>query len=372
MYRLGEKNPLPLSYDVICCSNCGFAYADVDASQKIYDEYYRECNMYAENSTLKVAEDERQEEFAQVYKVFRDKIGLDANIIDIGCGNGDFLGYLKGKGFTNLFGMDPSEDSVKKLEERGVHGICKGVFEPLAKEEKNKYDIVISIGVIEHIYDLKNYMSQILQFMPRDRKAYFLCECPAAEGFEKFIHPVPDYFNHEHINYFSKVSLDNLLNIFGLYRVNEEVYVDIGSGNSRGRLIIALYELRDSKSEIKYDNLSIDSIKNYFKAVSAREMELEDKIRDLLSTSKTLIIWGGGAYAMQIIKKFPELVKKADCFIDNNSAKQGFRIGEKIVYGPEHIENSKDIIIAICSMMNAQDIEAQIQRIVPNCSIVIL
>ncbi|MCI9138307.1 MAG: methyltransferase domain-containing protein [Lachnospiraceae bacterium] len=372
MYRLGENNPLPLSYNVVCCSSCGFAYADVHATQKEYDQYYRECNMYAENAALKVADLEREEEFIQVCKVFGDKIERDANIIDIGCGSGDFLGYLQKKGFSNLCGMDPSWDSVEKLRERGVRGVCNGVFEPVAQEEKNKYDLIISIGVIEHIYDLRNYLSQILQYMRRDKKSYFLCECPAVEGFEKYIHPVPDYFNHEHINYFSKGSLDNLFNAFGLYRVNEEVYVDIGKGESRGQLLIALYEMKDQKGEIKYDNTSMEPIKNYFKEVSAREKELEGKVEDLLSTSKKLLIWGSGAYAMQLIKKYPELMEKADCFIDNNSAKQGIKIGEKMVYGPEYIQNQEEMIIAICSMMNAHDIEKQIKGSIPNCSIVIL
>lgn len=372
MYKLGENNPLPLSYDVVCCSKCGFAYGDVDATQKEYDQYYRECNMYAENAALKVTEIEREEEFIQVYKTFCHIIGPDANIIDIGCGSGDFLGFLKGKGFTNLCGMDPSKDSVEKLMERGVRGVCNGIFEPVAWEEKNKYDLIISIGVIEHIYDLRNYLSQILQYMRRDKKSYLLCECPAVEGFEKYIHPIPDYFNHEHINYFSKRSLDNLLNGFGLYRVNEDVYVDIGSGNSRGQLIIALYEMTDKKGEITYDSTSMNPINNYFKEVSARESELEGKVQALLSTSKKLLIWGSGAYAMQLIKKYPELMEKAECFIDNNSAKQGLKIGEKMVYGPEYIQNSEEMIIAICSMMNANDIEAQIKCNIPNCSIVIL
>lgn len=65
-------------------------------------------------------------------------------------------------------------------------------------------------------------------------------------------------------------------------------------------------------------------------------------------------------------------MEKADCFIDNNSAKQGIKIGEKMVYGPEYIQNQEEMIIAICSMMNAHDIEKQIKGSIPNCSIVIL
>lgn len=53
---LPEGNPLPTSYNVVSCSKCGFTYANVNATQKDYDNYYKNYNVYAENNDLKVEE----------------------------------------------------------------------------------------------------------------------------------------------------------------------------------------------------------------------------------------------------------------------------------------------------------------------------
>ena len=68
---------------------------------------------------------------------------------------------------------------------------------------------MVSTSVIEHIRDLTGYLEHIQAFLKPE--GYFLVDAPAVEGMPQRLFPVPNYFNHEHINYFSKTSLDNLL-----------------------------------------------------------------------------------------------------------------------------------------------------------------
>ena len=75
---------------------------------------------------------------------------------------------------------------------------------------------------------------------------------------------------------------------------------------------------------------------------------------------------------MWIMKKYPQLLERMECFIDNNAAKQGQHILGKGVYSPAYIENANDIIVTICSMNNAHDIKAQIMQLVSKSLIVIL
>lgn len=369
MYQLESQVSLPSAYEVVCCSNCGFTYADVDTSQNDYDEYYKNCNIYADNAELKITEENRDEEFANAYALFADKVQPDANIIDIGCGNGDFLIYLKQKGFRNLCGMDPSKQAIKKLIQKGIKGNCRGVFEPIGEEDKGAFDVVISIGVIEHMYDINKYLLQVKQFLNKEHKTYFLCVCPSVEGFEKDMFAEPNYFNQEHINYFSKISLDNLLNQYGLFRVHENIYFDIGSENSREQVIMALYETKDENCRVIYDDISKRSMKNYFSKITVQENEVECKINNLLSLSKNLVVWGCGAYAMQIIEKYPAFAEKINFFVDSNTAKQGIYIGSKAVYSPECIDNSEETVIIICSMMNRDEIEEQVKSTWSKCCI---
>lgn len=359
---------LPDSYDVVCCAECGFAYADVDASQEIYDEYYKNYNVYAENNSLKQKGTQRTGEYERIYELIISKAGYEAKILDIGCGGGDFLAYLKEKGFKNLYGMDPSQNSIDKLMVKGIKGICHGIFEPINTADVSSYDIVVSMGVIEHIYDLPNYLTQIVRYMKED--GCLLLEAPAVEGFAEVMWAIPNYFNHEHINYFSKMSLDKLLSNFSLSRKNENVYYEC---ENREKVLIAIYERKNrEKSCFHYDDLSEKSIQSYFEAIRISEAELKGKINKLLNSDRRLVIWGCGSYAMWIVKQYPKLVEKVDCFIDNNTAKQETCVCGKRVFGPSYLINADDVTIVICSMENAFDIEKQALDLVPDCRTVIL
>lgn len=45
-FILEQNNPLPNSYDVVSCLQCGFCFADTDASQKDYNDYYQNFSKY--------------------------------------------------------------------------------------------------------------------------------------------------------------------------------------------------------------------------------------------------------------------------------------------------------------------------------------
>ncbi len=35
-----DNSPFPSKYDVVCCSDCGFVFADIKADQGLFDTYY--------------------------------------------------------------------------------------------------------------------------------------------------------------------------------------------------------------------------------------------------------------------------------------------------------------------------------------------
>lgn len=51
--KLPQDVRLPDEYDVVTCEKCGFAYADVDATQDTYNTYYSCNNMYSADAKLK-------------------------------------------------------------------------------------------------------------------------------------------------------------------------------------------------------------------------------------------------------------------------------------------------------------------------------
>ena len=95
--NLPQDVRLPDEYDVVTCEKCGFAYADVDATQDTYNTYYSCNNMYSADAKLK---EKIVDTIADEREVFFEKnISKKAKILDMGCGSGALLVKLKKKGF---------------------------------------------------------------------------------------------------------------------------------------------------------------------------------------------------------------------------------------------------------------------------------
>lgn len=87
---------------------------------------------------------------------FRKNYGkyLPANkkvsILEIGCGTGHFLTFLKGLGYTNVIGVDLSPVNVEICKKHGLNVQLVEGFSYLEATE-TKFDLVVMNDVIEHI-----------------------------------------------------------------------------------------------------------------------------------------------------------------------------------------------------------------------------
>lgn len=73
-----------------------------------------------------------------------------ASILDLGCGDGTLLAYLKTIGFTQAQGVDYSAEQVAAACARGVIARQGDLFEALASAQKT-YDVIFAFDVIEHM-----------------------------------------------------------------------------------------------------------------------------------------------------------------------------------------------------------------------------
>lgn len=74
----------------------------------------------------------------------------DSKILEVGCASGALLQHLARQGFTNLWGVDISEEAVRRARDRGLArvAIADAVALPF---ESGTFDIVVSSDVLEHI-----------------------------------------------------------------------------------------------------------------------------------------------------------------------------------------------------------------------------
>ncbi|MEI6595169.1 MAG: class I SAM-dependent methyltransferase [Bacteroidota bacterium] len=84
-------------------------------------------------------------------------------LLDIGCGSGNFLISQKNK-TSNLFGLEFNDLAIKKCKDNGLN-IFKEYIEEHAKSNSEKYDVVTSFQVLEHVFDIKSFIENNLKVL---------------------------------------------------------------------------------------------------------------------------------------------------------------------------------------------------------------
>ncbi|OYU94265.1 MAG: methyltransferase type 12 [Bacteroidetes bacterium B1(2017)] len=75
----------------------------------------------------------------------------NAKILDIGCGYGQFLNTLKEQGYTNITGIDISNESINECKTKGLNAIQIEDIRDFSKGVTEKFDFITMSHVLEHI-----------------------------------------------------------------------------------------------------------------------------------------------------------------------------------------------------------------------------
>lgn len=76
----------------------------------------------------------------------------NANILDVGCGMGHFLSYLKNKGYVNLQGVDICNEQVEWCKENVLTEVMKvESLESFFSSTKEVFDMITMNDLVEHL-----------------------------------------------------------------------------------------------------------------------------------------------------------------------------------------------------------------------------
>lgn len=73
----------------------------------------------------------------------------NSKILELGCGRGIFLNFLKENGYDDVLGVDISEEQIEIAKKNNFQTKLGGVIEFLKTNEK-KFDLIFAIDLIEH------------------------------------------------------------------------------------------------------------------------------------------------------------------------------------------------------------------------------
>ena len=72
-------------------------------------------------------------------------------VLDIGCGPGLFVGYLRNAGFTNVTGIDRSATEVARAAKAGIAGVMHADAAEFLRDKNDAYGVISVFNVFEHL-----------------------------------------------------------------------------------------------------------------------------------------------------------------------------------------------------------------------------
>ena len=136
-----------------------FRYPKMQKSDEDYDAYWRSRDI---KSGLNSFQKKRAE-------LLRREIDKNDSVLDIGCGDGRILAYLKEKSHQGeMLGVDFSDYVLEKAKSRGVAAVKKDIRDIKQFSDIGVYDVVILFEVLEHMANVEELLAWAYS---RSRKA---------------------------------------------------------------------------------------------------------------------------------------------------------------------------------------------------------
>lgn len=132
-------------------------------------------------------------------------------ILDIACGNGSVLRYLKARGYQQLYGLEISHYAINRLKAEGIRMYYSKLPNiPLGDEA---FDVVIASQVLEHIIRRHHFLKEIRRILKPGGKAFIFVP-------DDCLGPIDE---KEHVIKYNRHTLKRLLSRYFLIEVLESI-----------------------------------------------------------------------------------------------------------------------------------------------------
>lgn len=356
------EQDVPFGYTVCACTQCGFLFADDIPSQKQYDAYYRASAKY----TYSIYRDGLP---AGLKKIHRDTFSLineflrgrvtdrdTCTVLDIGCSTGYLLHLFKEAGYAKLRGIEPSPGCSAIA--RGLYGV--EVLPCLLSELKqnDKYDLIILSAILEHIAEFPAIVGRLGALLKDN--GVVVVVVPDVMGFNMPPREPFHEFSLEHINYFTAVTLGNLLQRYGLNTVR----VESGRAELYSSALLRSFSVNgpprgDARTP---DVEGVAMMRKYIEACAQKLELVRDRIRDLVTTQEELAIWGCGSLTSRLLAGTELRRANIRAFIDSDRNLHGKKLAGIEIQPPGWLARHPACSLFIASYVYGSEIRATVER----------
>ncbi|MEM7819495.1 MAG: class I SAM-dependent methyltransferase [Candidatus Aenigmatarchaeota archaeon] len=234
--------------NIVKCKNCGHIYQNPRLSdneiKKAYNKikkFYRTMPRKTNIMSFNLLNNKRLEEI--------EKYANKGKVLDIGCSFGNFLNTAKKRGWET-YGNDISKYISDFAKKKMKLNVFYGTIEQI-KYPKEFFDTITLFDVIEHLPDPKKTLKECNRIMKKN--GLLIIQTPAIDSiYAKIKGKNWEYFGIQHLNYFSKKSLETLLKKTGFKIIKIYYGSDIGFLTSIKAYLLNKENKRNIVSIIKF------------------------------------------------------------------------------------------------------------------------
>jgi nucleoside-diphosphate-sugar epimerase/quercetin dioxygenase-like cupin family protein len=334
-----EVFPLEVNY---CqdCHNCQLSYT-VEA-EKLFSHY-----LYLSSTGASFVD-----HFKEAAKSHVNEFNLNkdsSQIIDIGSNDGIALKPFKDLGFKNILGIEPAKNLAEIANNSGIKTIQGFLNKDLIRKINERADLVLASNVFAHADDIKSMSECFFSLLKKDGVLVIEVQYLLSTLLDCTF----DNIYHEHVNYWSVLSLNNFFNkqdakLFKVEKINTH-------GGSIRAFITKDKNKKTDKSVQDFLNkekeLGLDKFKIYeefSKKVNQIKNNVKKNITDLKISKKTIVGYGSPAKATTALN-FYNISKEIDFIIEDNSLKQEkFLPGVKIpIKSKKFLKDKPDYLLVL-------------------------
>lgn len=285
----------------------------------------------------------------------------DKDIIEIGCGQGDFLAVLQRLGNNRVLGFDPSYDSKKTAtgSEKPTITILPQVYSEL--HSNYPADFICCRHVLEHIYRPLDFLKGIRRTIGQRKACVVYFEVPnALYSFEKM--GLWDII-YEHCSHFTSESLANLFLRAGFEPI------EIAERYSGQFLTI---EARPGHGDINRVSDSEWAVSNIHHLVNSFQSVYQKKVRSwrhilsgLRRQNSRVVIWGAGSKGVTFVNTLSISYQQIEYIVDVNPRKCGHFVagtGQRVVE-PDFLKEYRPQTIIIMNPIYCDEIQQDLDRL---------
>lgn len=281
------KNDKGINLTICQCSGCGLVQLDNEPV-----DYYKEViRAAAVSEEMRLFREKQFSQFVDKYKLRGKKV------IEIGCGNGEYLGIMQKTG-VKAYGIEEANDSVEKCKKNGLKVMKGFVEDPSYRIKDAPFDAFFILNFLEHLPKINLTLKGIYNNLAEG--GIGLVEVP---NFDMEIQKkLFSEFTRDHLFYFTQQTLRTTLELNGFEVVECKV---------------VWHDYIISAVVRKRKKLELD---DFYK----QQEKIKKEINEYISKFKNgrVAVWGAGHQALAAIALFG-IAKKIKYVVDSAKFKQG-------------------------------------------------